>query len=161
MRFSHTIHRQVVCDLAEATGRFWTSLDRCAVLQEVRISGKIRKIRYQHSGLLAEPSGRDEERFQGVFLLGYFAFRVAHRDNGCSHKLGPVRNGYASMLGNRSRSFVVIRWPVSMRARFVECGASCKLTRLFFFFRRNLVQSMFGTDEKMYVGGPNYGHRLI
>ena len=61
-------------------------------------------------------------RFQGVFLLGYFAFRVAHRDNGCSHKVGPVRNSYASMLGNRSRSFVVIGWPVSMRARFVECG---------------------------------------
>ena len=86
----------------------WTSLDRCAVLQEVRISGKIRKIRYQHSGLLAEPSGRDEERFQGVFLLGYFAFRVAHRDNELSHKLGPVRNVFASMLGNRSRSFIVI-----------------------------------------------------
>jgi hypothetical protein len=100
-------------------------------------------------------------RFQGVFLLGYFAFRVAHRDNGCSHKVGPVRNSYASMLGNRSRTFVVIGWPVSMRARFVECGASCKLTRLFFFFRRKLDQSMFGTDEKMYVGGPNYGHRLI
>ena len=98
----------MVCDLAEASGRFWTSLDRCAALQEVRGSGKIRDGRYQHSGLLAEPSGRDEERFQGVFLLGYFAFRVAHRDNGCSHKLGPVRNGYARMLGNRSRSFVVI-----------------------------------------------------
>jgi hypothetical protein len=160
VRFSHTIHRQVVCDLAEATGRFWTSLDRCAVLQEVRSSEKIRKIRYQHSGLLVEPSGRDEDVFK-AFSFGYFAFRVAHRDNGCSHKLGPVRNGYASMLGNRSRSFVVIGWPVSMRARFVECGASCKLTRLFFFFRRNLVQSMFGTDEKMYVGGFNYGHRLI
>ena len=56
--FAHD--RQVVCDLAEAPGRFWTSLDRRAALQEVRGSEKICDGRYQHSGLLAEPTGRDE-----------------------------------------------------------------------------------------------------
>ena len=64
LRISYTTYRKLVCDLAEATGRFWTSLKRNPVLQEMMIAGKIRKRRYQHSGLLAEPSGRVEDVFK-------------------------------------------------------------------------------------------------
>ena len=52
VRISHTTYRELVCDLAEASGSLLTSLNRCAMPQEGRISGKIRDGRYQYSSLI-------------------------------------------------------------------------------------------------------------